>query len=82
MPSLRPLPDACAILTDYNMGKGGGNCPRPATVRAVWRFDKPGPRRIQLCDQHAAAGHERLTLGASLTRDNGGDLGMRDSPTR
>lgn len=64
MPSLRPLDDRCAILTDYNMGKGGGNCDQPATVRAVWQFERPGPLEVLLCDEHAAelAGHERLTL--------------------
>lgn len=46
-------------------GQWGGNCDQPPTVRAVWRFEPPdGPKRILLCDQHAAelAGHERLTL--------------------
>lgn len=43
----------------------GRLCDQPATQRAVWRFES-GPRRILLCDQHAAelADHERLVVAS------------------
>lgn len=66
--------DKCAVLTDDDMGRGGGDCPQPPTVRAVWRFDQPGKMPILLCDQHAdeLADHERLTVkSASLDRGYG-----------
>lgn len=57
-------PTQCAILTDYDIGRGGGNCPRAPTVRAVWRFGQLGAMRILLCNEHAAelAENERLIL--------------------
>ena len=56
--------DGCAVIVREVGGQWGGPCTRPVTVRAVWRFDQPGPRRILLCDEHAAerARDQRLTL--------------------
>jgi hypothetical protein len=66
LPSFHIKPDACAVTLPWAMGHGGGNCPQPPTVRAVWRFDTPGPLQVLLCDEHAAelASHERLSLAA------------------
>ena len=56
--------DRCAVLIDDRVARSIGNCENPPTVRAVWRFDRPGPTRILLCDEHAAelADDERLAL--------------------
>lgn len=46
-------------------GQWGALCDRPATARALWRFEKPAGRTpILLCDQHAAehADNERSTF--------------------
>ena len=54
--------EGCAAIVRAPGGQWGGPCDHPPTVRAVSRFDTPGPRRILLCDEHAAAlaGEDRL----------------------
>ena len=63
---LQPRDDGCAVIGRAVGGQWGDLCDQPATRRAVWRFES-GPRRILLCDEHAAelAGEERLTLDAT-----------------
>ena len=60
---LQPRRDGCAVIGRAPGGQWGPPCNRPPTVRAVWQFDKPGPRRILLCGVHAddLAGDERLS---------------------
>jgi hypothetical protein len=65
-PGMMPLQsrrDGCAAITRAIGGQWGPPCDRPPTVRAVWRFES-GPRRILLCEEHAAelADHERLAF--------------------
>ena len=36
VPSFHIKPDVCAVTMSWAMGHGGGNCPQPPTVRAVW----------------------------------------------
>lgn len=64
---LQPRDDGCAVIDrEADGGQLGDPCDQPPTVRAVWRFDTPGPVEVLLCDVHAAdlAGHERLRLDA------------------
>ena len=55
--------EGCAAIVRAPGGQWGGPCDQPATVRATWRFDTPGPTRILLCDEHAAdlVGRERMS---------------------
>ena len=60
---LQPRDRGCAVIGRAVGGQWGDPCNQPPTVRAIWRFES-GPRRILLCDDHAAEleGEERLNL--------------------